>query len=292
MDRFNIPNTAVARGASIWAKLQHLKEDQTIPHIAVKAHVYILANPYELPPEVSDLILSNYFDTPRILHRGHTYRIEINSDLIGTAQYAHYYLIFAYMKFLHFRCVHFEVRSNDYEMHAVVAKGLTNLVQVATKHQFLPRQILDDFAIVEGYPVGLSSAYACLRSSIDAFLPRKSACLSSEHINPMFLLQGDRGCGKTKLVNAVARDLGLHLFGVDCAEIVSLVPSHTELKLKAVFAKNLISEPLLICFHNFEVSEKIPRLLLISYNLVGLFDNSNASLLCFLTDIRYRQRGK
>ncbi|XP_013101894.1 peroxisomal ATPase PEX6 isoform X2 [Stomoxys calcitrans] len=252
MDRFNVTNSS-ARRPRLWGKIQPLNDEQTIPHIAVKAQVHIVTNPYELPPELSDLILSNYFETPRILHRGHTYRIEVNPELIGTAQYAHYYLIFAYMQFVHFRCVHLEVRNNDFEMHAVVAKGMTNLVQVPCKHQFLPAQILDDFAIVENYPRGLSGPYAALRSSIDAFLPRKSTCLSSKHINPMFMLQGERGSGKTKLVNAVAYDLGLHIFGVDCAEIVSQVPSHTELKLKAVFAKHLVSEPLLICFHNFEI---------------------------------------
>lgn len=253
MDRFNFTNSSMGN-AKLWAKLDHLNEEQTIPNIAVKAHVYILNNPYELPPEVSELILGNYFNTPRILHRGHTYRIEVNAELIGTSQYAHYYLIFAYMKFVHFRCVHLEVKGSDFEMQAVVAKGFTNLVQIAHTHQFLPRQLLDDMAIVEGYPLGLRSSYECLRSSINAFLPRKTTCLSSKHIYPMFMLQAERGAGKTKLVNAVARDLGMHLYGVDCAEIVSQVPSHTELKLKAVFAKSLVSEPLLICFHNFEAS--------------------------------------
>ncbi|KAM7341795.1 peroxisomal biogenesis factor 6 isoform 2-T2 [Cochliomyia hominivorax] len=252
MERFNVNNANVNR-TKLWAKLQHLNEEQTIPNIALKAHVYLLNNPYELPPDVSELILSNYFNTPRILHRGHTYRIEVNAELIGTSQYAHYYLIFAYMKFVHFRCVHLEVKGSEFELQAVVAKGFTNLVQIAHTHQFLPRQFLDDMCLVEGYPSGLQKSYDSLRSSIDAFLPRKSTCLSSKHIFPMFILQAERGAGKTKLVNAVARDLGMHLFGVDCAEIVSQVPSHTEMKLKAVFAKSLISEPLLICFHNFEI---------------------------------------
>ncbi|XP_075168854.1 peroxisomal biogenesis factor 6 isoform X2 [Haematobia irritans] len=252
MDRFNVNYSSAGR-PRIWAKIQALNDEQTIPHVAVKAQIHIVTDPYELPPEVSDLILNNYFATPRILHRGHTYRIEINPTLIGTAQYAHYYLIFAYMKFLHFRCVHLEVRNNDLEMHAVVAKGMTSLVQVPCKNQFLPSQILDDFAIIENYPIGLSTAYTRLRSSIDAFLPRKSACLSSKHINPIFMLQGERGAGKSRIVNAVARDLGLHMFGIDCAEIVSQVPSHTELKLKAAFTKSQICEPLMICFHNFEI---------------------------------------
>ncbi|XP_036334237.1 peroxisome assembly factor 2 [Rhagoletis pomonella] len=252
MDRFRITNDC-SRRTRFWAHLEHLSDDQTIPSIATKAHIYILNNPYDLPADVSELILNNYFNTPRLLHRGHTYRIEVNAQLVGTAAYAHYYLIFAYLKHVYFRCAHLELKGNDFEMQAIVAKNFTNLVQVPHTHHFLPRQLLDNIAITGNYPTGLRRSYHLLRDSIDAFLPKKSACLSSKHIYPIFLLQGERGAGKTKLTNAVAQELGLHVFGVDCAEIVSQVPSHTEMKLKTVFAKGSISEPLLICFHNFEI---------------------------------------
>ncbi|KAL7736400.1 hypothetical protein ACLKA6_014863 [Drosophila palustris] len=236
-----------------WVQLESFNEEQVIPNIATKAHVYLLNNPHELPAEVSELILSNYFNTPRLLHRGHTYRIEVNAQLVGTAAYAHYYLIFAYLREVYFRCIHLEVKGSDFELQAIVAKNFSNLVQVPQAQSFLPRQTLDKCAIAVNYPSGLRRPYQTLRSSVDAFLPKKSACLSSKHIFPVFLLQGDRGAGKTKLVNAVAQELGMHIYGADCAEIVSQVPSHTEMKLKAVFAKSLVSEPLLICFHNFEI---------------------------------------
>ncbi|XP_037946284.1 peroxisome biogenesis protein 6-like isoform X1 [Teleopsis dalmanni] len=252
LDRFRISNDNNT-STRLWVKLEHLNDEQNLPNIATKAHIYLLSNPYELPAEVTDLILSSYFSTPRLLHRGHTYRIEINAQLIGTASYAHYYLIFAYLKQIYFRCVHLEVKGNEFEMHAVVKKNLTNLTQVSPKHHFLPRQLLDNLAIAVNYPIGLRKSYKILRSSIDAFLPKKTACLSSKHIYPIFLLQGERGIGKSKLTTAVARDLGMHLFTIDCAEVVSQVPSHTEMKLKTIFAKSLISEPLLICFHNFEI---------------------------------------
>ncbi|XP_017027929.1 peroxisomal ATPase PEX6 isoform X1 [Drosophila kikkawai] len=246
MDRFRIRSNC-------WVQLDHFADEQTIPGIATKAHVYMLTDPHELPTELTELILSNYFSTPRLLHRGHTYRIEVNADLVGTASYAHYYLIFAYLHHVHFKCIHLETKGSEFELQAVVAKSFSNLVQVPSAHSFLPRQVLDNFAIVENYPSGLRRPYQLLRSSVDAFLPKKSACLSSKHIFPVFLLQGERGSGKTKIINAVAQELGMHMYGADCAEIVSQVPSHTEMKLKAVFAKSQVSEPLLICFHNFEI---------------------------------------
>lgn len=237
-----------------WVQLDTFNEEQTIPTIATKAQVYLLNNPHELPAEVSELILSNYFNTPRMLHRGHIYRIEVNAQLVGTAAFAHYYLIFAYLREVYFRCVHLEAKGSEFELQAVVAKNFSNLVQVPHVHSFLPRQTLDSCAIANNYPSGLRRPYQMLRSSVDAFLPKRSACLSSKHIFPVFLLQGDRGSGKTKLITAVAQELGMHLYGADCAEIVSQVPSHTEMKLKAVFAKSQVSEPLIICFHNFEVT--------------------------------------
>lgn len=237
-----------------WVQLDHFSDEQTIPNIATKAHVYLLNNPHELPPDLSELILSNYFNTPRLLHRGHTYRIEVTAELVGTAAYAHYYLIFAYLHEVFFRCIHLEVKGSEFELQAIVAKNFSNLVQVPSAQSFLPRQTLDSCAIANNYPSGLRRPYQMLRSSVDAFLPKRSTCLSSKHIFPVFLLQGERGAGKTKLINAVAQELGMHIYGADCAEIVSQVPSHTEMKLKAVFAKSLVSEPLLICFHNFEVT--------------------------------------
>ncbi|XP_032311503.1 peroxisome assembly factor 2 isoform X1 [Drosophila ananassae] len=239
--------------SNCWVQLEHFSEEQAIPSIATKAHVYLLADPHELPAEVTELILSNYFNTPRLLHRGHTYRIEVNADLVGTSAYAHYYLIFAYLRHVFIKCIHLETKGSEFELQAVVAKNFSNLVQVPAAHNFLPRQVLDKVAIVENFPTGLRRPYQLLRSSVDAFLPKKSACLSSKHIFPVFLLQGERGAGKTKLINAVSQELGMHLYGVDCAEIVSQVPSHTEMKLKAVFAKSQVSEPLIICFHNFEI---------------------------------------
>ncbi|KAH8319771.1 hypothetical protein KR074_005468, partial [Drosophila pseudoananassae] len=239
--------------SNCWVQLDHFSEEQAIPSIATKAHVYMLADPHELPAEVTELILSNYFNTPRLLHRGHIYRIEVNADLVGTSAYAHYYLIFAYLRHVFIKCIHLETKGSEFELQAVVAKNFSNLVQVPHAHCFLPRQVLDKVAIVENFPSGLRRPYQLLRSSVDAFLPKKSACLSSKHIFPVFLLQGERGAGKTKLINAVSQELGMHLYGVDCAEIVSQVPSHTEMKLKAVFAKSSVSEPLIICFHNFEI---------------------------------------
>lgn len=238
---------------TFWVTLEKFGDSQEIPSIATKAQIHLLTNPYELTQDIVDVILGNYFNTPRILHRGYVYRIEVNAKLLGTALYSKYYSVFAYLRQVYIHCTHLEVKGSDFEVQAIVAKNFTNLVQNPSVHKFLPKQILDSTIIGNNYPSGLHANYNVLKTSINAFLPKKTACLSSKHIAPLFLLQGSRGSGKTKLVKAVCQELGLNLYDVDCAEVVSMVPSHTELKLKAVFAKSLQCEPLLICFHNFEI---------------------------------------
>ncbi|XP_055389388.1 peroxisomal ATPase PEX6 [Condylostylus longicornis] len=234
-------------------EIEPIHEHQPLPAIATKAHVQMISNPYELPIDVVDLLLTNYFNTPRILHCGFTYKIAVDANLLGTAVYAQHYHIFAYLKEVFIKCTHLETKGNEFESQAIVATNFTNLIQKGNLKEFLPRQLLDSVAIANNFPDGLKECYQLLKSSIYAFLPKKSACLSWKQIFPLFLIQGERGSGKTKLINAVAQDLGMNLYAVDCAEIVSQVPTHTEVKLKGVFAKSVISEPLIICFHNFEI---------------------------------------
>uniref|UniRef100_A0A1B0G5P1 ATPase AAA-type core domain-containing protein n=1 Tax=Glossina morsitans morsitans TaxID=37546 RepID=A0A1B0G5P1_GLOMM len=163
MDRHNVRTIK-----KFWGKLEHFNENQDVPIIATKTHIYLLINPYELPQKVCDLTLNNYFCTPRILHRGHTYRIQINGELVGTAQYSHYYTIFAHLHQLYFRCVHLEGKGSDFEMQTLAVKSFTNLVQIKHTHQFLPRQQLDEiFQLGNFGSLGLEQPYSTLRSSID-----------------------------------------------------------------------------------------------------------------------------
>lgn len=56
-------------------------------------------------------------------------------------------------------------------------------------------------------------------------------------VPPYDYVKGDRGSGKKRLVNCVARSMGFQEYGVDCAEIVNSIPAQTEAKLKLAIAK-------------------------------------------------------
>lgn len=75
------------------------------------------------------------------------------------------------------------------------------------------------------------------------------------HLNPMFLIEGSEGSGKFKLVQIAARQLGLHLYDIDCRDIQTLTSVQTEAKLRVAISNAENSVPSIFCFRNIQVSK-------------------------------------
>lgn len=257
-------------GQSLMVQVHKMTTDQCLPRLANRATVFLIKNPYELPLDVTDEIISNFFATPRILYRNHTYEIVLNEQQVGTSLYSQYFHIFSSLEKLYFRCLHLE--SNDYafEHFAVVVKGTTVLHQSTSINFPITRQYLDETCFVSACPWGLMKYYnslkACILPFVGPSMTAPSAAPSpvpgastekkslSNRIFPAFLIQSDRGAGKRLLVNAVAKSLGFQQYMVDCTEIASSqIPAQTEAKLKLVLAKANLCEPLFFMLNNFEV---------------------------------------
>lgn len=255
-----------------FVQLQCMTPNQLIPRLSNKATVFLIKNPYDLPMDVTDEILSKYFVTPRILYRNHTYEVALDQELLGITLFSQYFHIFANLKKTYFRCIHLESNDNSLETMGVVVKGVTTLHQSTSINYPVPRQILDDLCFITTCPWGLMQHFNNLKSCIVPFVgdmsiatssspaPRgqspamkASSRLLSNNILPAFLLQGERGSGKRRVVTAVAQSLGFQQLSVDCAEVVSQIAAQTETKLKLVLAKANLCEPLFLVLHNFEL---------------------------------------
>lgn len=254
-----------------FVQLQCMSPNQFIPRLANKATIYLIKNPYDLPMDVTDEILNKYFTTPRILYRNHTYEIILDQELLGITLFSQFFHIFANLKKIFFRCMSLESNDNSLETTAVVVKGVTTLSQSNSINYPVPKQILDDLCFITTCPWGLMQFYNDLKSCIIPFVGdmniasssplsrgqspamKASSRLTSNHILPAFLLQGERGSGKHRVVTAVAQSLGFQQMSVDCAEVVSQIPAQTETKLKLVLAKANMCEPMFLVLHNFEL---------------------------------------
>lgn len=253
-------------------QLQPMTADQYVPRLATRATVFVIKNAYELPLDVTDEILSNFFFLPRILYRNHTYEIVLDEKLLGVALYSQYFHVFSMLKKIFFRVVHLESSDCAFENMAVVSKGATALHQSTSINYPIARQYLDDYCYLSACPWGLLRYYNELKACVLPFVgmsmlmpstaskcsnerlsASNSSRLLSNRIFPAFLLQSQRGAGKRRIVSAVAQSLGFQQFSVDCAEIVSSIAAQTEAKLKLALAKANICEPLFFILHNFEL---------------------------------------
>lgn len=253
-------------------QLQAMTADQHLPRLSTKCTIFLIKHPYELPLDVTDEIITNFFILPRILYRNHTYEIELNEQQVGNALYSQFFHIFHSLRKLYFRCVNLESSDYKFENFGVVAKGATTLHQSTNMNYPVPRQYLDDFGLISACPWGLLPYFNSLRACILPFMgsnmfapsltsspapntsntqPRKKL---SNRIFPAFLLQSDRGTGKHHVVQAVAQSLGFQVHTVNCADIISAqIPAATEAKLKMVMARANFCEPTIFVLDNFDM---------------------------------------
>lgn len=154
----------------LFVNLKNMTNKQNLPKLASRATVFLIKNPYEIPLDVTDEIISNFFATPRLLYRNHTYEIFLDEQQVGTALYSQYFHIFMPLKKVYFRCIHLESNECQFENFAVVAKGATTLHQSTSINFPVPRQYLDDYSFVNVCPWGLMRYFNYLKSCIVPFI--------------------------------------------------------------------------------------------------------------------------
>lgn len=234
-------------------KLQRVSEQQNLPLLATKANIFLYNTPYDLSSDMVDFIMGKYFETPRLLYRNATYQITLSEKFLGNTFYTKNFAIFAHLRSLYFKCLNLESAENSFELHGIVCKSLTNLHQTTTYNNFVPPQRLDELAFVPVCPFGLRKYQEELNSSLTAYLKQENNSLIENQIYPIFMLQGERGIGKSMVLRSVALSLGIQIFYADCSDIMTSISSQTETKLISALNKSKICEPLIIALQNFEI---------------------------------------
>lgn len=256
----------------LFVHLKRMAFNQNLPKLASRATVFLIKTPHELPFDVTDEIITNFFSTPRVLFRNHTYEIILNEELVGEALYSEYVHKFLVTGKLYLRCIHLEADNNQFENFAIVCNGATTLHQSTSVNYPISRQILDDYSFITACSWGLSKYYDYLKSCILPFVgntfqipsnnvsPSSNAddtthlySMTANRIFPTFLLQGHQGSGKKSLVRILANSLGFHLYAINCAEIISTsAPAQSETKLKKAMSRVSTCEPVIFTLNNFE----------------------------------------
>lgn len=84
-------------------------------------------------------------------------------------------------------------------------------------------------------------------------------------LNPLFLVAGANGSGKTLVLKALSQYLGMMYCRVDCVSVGGAVPGQAEGKIKAIFSQLKTLAPCILHLSNFEVPNLFPTFLYLFY---------------------------
>lgn len=238
----------------IYVNLSMLGQTQKLPTISTKANIFLVNSAYDVPSSFVDDVMSEYFKKPRLLYRNHTYRLDLNEQELGNFIFCENFSLITKLKRLYFKCVHLESRGTSFDSAGIVVRNLTSLHQTTTINYQVPRQMFSDH-FISSYPSGLKSPYENLRSSIMPFIAASESSknmMKTRKIFPIIQLQGERGSGKRKIVQAVADGLGIHVHFAECCDIVTSIATQTEQKVLYTLHRATNCQPIIVCFNDFE----------------------------------------
>ncbi|PPQ98809.1 hypothetical protein CVT24_003363, partial [Panaeolus cyanescens] len=148
------------------------------------------------------------------------------------------------------------------ELGCWVDPAQTRIIQVGVEHARVPDVHsyfeLDSFAsklygFLSSLPsstlLGESSSFQKLRSLVSAGLLQRAI---NYDLPLSFLLKGNRGTGKFTTASWVAHQLGLHLFEIDCYDLLGDTDTKTEGTLRARFEQAKACTPCLLVLRHLE----------------------------------------
>ncbi|KAL4237758.1 peroxisomal assembly protein [Mactra antiquata] len=209
-----------------------------IPPIAKEVQISIIPSPNYSPRAPHDEALKHYFSCRRVVALKDVIAIRSSDD----------------PKFWQntgddtenrFPCLYFQVVNikgpKTTHNNVLVDKDATTLIQIGSEHSYVPVMMQtylnptpQSFWDKDNLP-GLSLHVEKLENFILPHLTCKIGCKSLKSVPPAILVAGPVGSGKTTLIVAVARKLGVHAFKVNCHTLYGETSASTESKMKNAF---------------------------------------------------------
>ncbi|XP_022817859.1 peroxisome assembly factor 2 [Spodoptera litura] len=240
------------------------------PKIAAAAEVSLIVNDYDLANDFIKEVLSNYFETPKLVSTNDIFSIELTPDMTAKYHYKYLDLVQSTGK-LYFKCKKLcsdlSNTSNEYKDKIVqayfIVKGVTQLTLGENVHSlkpkdeyFKPQQDKNQKNILHLCPTGLRQKFEQMQETIHPFLSGEMNDLLSSMstpIIPMLLLTGSTGSGRHLLIKILAKYNGMNALPIDCNALQSSTAKQTESKINSTVQKAKAAAPIIVVLDNFEV---------------------------------------
>ncbi|GIX85868.1 peroxisome assembly factor 2 [Caerostris extrusa] len=228
----------------------------TVPPIATEAHATLIQSPNYDGKVNSQLLLSKYFDI-QVICKGDILSTNSKDQFdfhVKVQDEDHDKLKWPVV---YFRITNIEGPPSPYGY--LLCNLTSRLYQVGTKQNYAPQTMEAYYSSVPIHPIwdsvpeGLNCYITHLQDLISPFLKlQNEKC----HLSCNILFFGPPCCGKTTVVKAVCRSLNLHLFQVNCHDLVGEISSVVEARLKNKVDKGLTYAPCVILLKNIHLIGK------------------------------------
>ncbi|KAF2904257.1 hypothetical protein ILUMI_01922 [Ignelater luminosus] len=220
-------------------------------YFATEIDLSLVNTNYDISNAVIDAVIKNYFKTPKFVCRN-------DLIVINFQKYApeFFYTSTKYrnVKYVYFKCN--KIISKHSKVNTFLCMiGETTVKQSANVQSYIAPTVKDmcsfkeeDFYnLISKCRDGLEDYKEEIERAVKPFLRKHKLDLK-----PTFLLQGNKGAGKSLIVSSLASKLGLHLYETASGDITSSTYAQTETKLRNIFFKTRLCTPCILTIKNFE----------------------------------------
>ncbi|CAL1290211.1 unnamed protein product [Larinioides sclopetarius] len=227
------------------------------PPIAAEAHATLIQSPNYDERINSQAMLSEYFSTPRLIRKGDILSIDSKDQFDFNTKMPDDDHDKLKWPVVYFRIASIEGEPSPHGY--VMSKKTTRLYQLGIKQSYVPLTMEAYYSsfrvhpVWESIPEGLSHYISLLQDLILPFLKlQNEKC----HLSANILFSGPPCCGKATVVKAVCRSLNLHLFQVNCHELVGEISAVVEARLKNKIDRGVAFAPCVILLKNIHLIGK------------------------------------
>ncbi|CAG9763427.1 unnamed protein product [Ceutorhynchus assimilis] len=229
-----------------------LSKQGTKVEFAQEIELSLVSIPCDISNAIIDKIIENYFKLPKLI---------CHKDIVSVnLKYFCQELFYGEPKLnlienVYFKCNKLIYNNKEVDNEYLCLVGETSIRLGPNVQSFVPKVILmptemGSFSEVTVIPSGLEQEFEQLENAIYPFLSNKSLKLK-----PIFLVQGEEGCGDDVLIKALAKTEGMHHFRVNNSDLSANVYAQNESKLNNVFFTAKMAAPCILSIHKFEVLE-------------------------------------
>ncbi|XP_035206685.1 peroxisome assembly factor 2-like isoform X2 [Stegodyphus dumicola] len=205
-----------------------------------------------------DAMLKKYFDTPRFFQKGDIFAVNSKNQFDFALSIQDEELDKMKWPVIYFRITHIEGSESPFKGY-VISNGYSKLYHAGTKQAYIPATMETYYSPYPDHPIydsiseGLGRYVTLLQNLILPFLKLQK---ENWKISSNILLSGPPCCGKTTVVKAICKCLNLHLYQVNCHELIGETAATTEAKIRNKLTRASTYTPCVVLFKNIHLIGK------------------------------------